>query len=117
MGSIAAVRETAPVTALDSTDLSSQVSDASTLAAAARRALQGNLHKEGEKLAKQGKLFVRERIDLLLDPGSFIEDSLLANASAADLPADGVVVGTGTIDGRTVAVMANGAARKTTFPF
>ena len=95
------------MTALDSTDLSSQVSDASTLAAAARRALQGNLHKEGEKLAKQGKLFVRERIDLLVDPGSFVEDSLLANASAADLPADGVVVGTGTIDGRTVAVMAN----------
>jgi len=101
------VRETAGVTAQDPIEGSGAVSDASTLAEAARRALQGNLHKEGEKLAKQGKLFVRERLDLLLDPGSFVEDSLLANASAVDLPADGVVVGTGTIDGRTVAVMAN----------
>ena len=79
------------------------------LAAAAQRALQGNLAKEGEKLARQGKLFVRQRLDLLLDPGSFVEDGLLVNvmAPAGDLPADGVVTGTGTIDGRPVAVMAN----------
>ena len=48
-----------------------------------------------EKLRGQGKLFVRDRIDLLLDAGSFVEDGLLANASAADLPADGVVTGVG----------------------
>ncbi|MFN0029389.1 MAG: acyl-CoA carboxylase subunit beta [Acidimicrobiales bacterium] len=77
------------------------------MAKAAQRALQGNLHREGEKLARQNKLFVRDRLALLLDPDSFVEDSLLANASAQDLPADGVVVGTGTIDGRPVAVMAN----------
>jgi acetyl-CoA carboxylase carboxyltransferase component len=77
------------------------------VAAAATRALQGNLHKEGEKLARQGKLFVRDRIALLLDEGSFVEDALLANASATDLPADGVVTGTGRIDGRPVCVMAN----------
>ena len=79
------------------------------LAEAGRRALQGNLAKEGEKLARQGKLFVRDRLDLLLDPGSFVEDGLLVNAGApaGDLPADGVVTGTGTIDGRPVAVMAN----------
>ena len=35
------------------------------LAAALSRAPQGNLHKEAEKLARQNKLFVRERIDLL----------------------------------------------------
>jgi acetyl-CoA carboxylase carboxyltransferase component len=71
------------------------------------RALAGNLHKEAEKLARQGKLFVRDRLDLLLDKGSFVEDSLLANASAEDLPADGVVTGVGRIDGRAVCVMAN----------
>ncbi|MPY92782.1 MAG: acyl-CoA carboxylase subunit beta [Acidimicrobiia bacterium] len=80
---------------------------ADAIAAARARAVEGNLAKEGEKLARQGKLFVRERLDLLLDPGSFVEDGLLANAAAGDLPADGVVTGTGTIDGRTVAVMAN----------
>jgi acetyl-CoA carboxylase carboxyltransferase component len=80
---------------------------AAALAAAARRALAGNLATQGEKLARQGKLFVRERLDLLLDPGSFVEDALLANALGEDLPADGVVTGAGTIEGRPVLVMAN----------
>src|SRR4051794_27216408 len=80
---------------------------AARAAAAAQRALEGNLAKVGDKLAKQGKLFVRDRLDLLLDPGSFVEDALLANASATDLPADGVVTGVGTIDGRHVVVVAN----------
>ncbi len=77
------------------------------LAAASARALQGNLDREGEKLARQGKLFVRKRLDLLLDEGSFVEDALLANAAAADLPADGVITGRGLVDGRPVCVMAN----------
>jgi acetyl-CoA carboxylase carboxyltransferase component len=71
------------------------------------RALQGNLAKEAEKLARQGKLFVRDRLALLLDEASFVEDGLLANALAGDLPADGVVTGVGRIDGRPVCVMAN----------
>jgi acetyl-CoA carboxylase carboxyltransferase component len=83
------------------------MTDAERLARAASRALAGNLASGGEKLAKQGKLFVRDRLDLLLDPGSFVEDALLANASAADLPADGVVTGVGRIEGRPVCVMAN----------
>jgi acetyl-CoA carboxylase carboxyltransferase component len=82
-------------------------STADRLAAATERALAGNLAKGADKLAAQGKLFVRDRIDLLLDPGSFAEDALLANASAADLPADGVVTGVGRVDGRPVCVMAN----------
>ena len=65
----------------------------------AERALQGNLAKEGEKLARHGKLFVRDRLALLLDEGSFVENALLANALAGDLPADGVVTGVGRIDG------------------
>jgi acetyl-CoA carboxylase carboxyltransferase component len=81
--------------------------DQERLAKAAERALAGNLEKVGDKLERQGKLFVRDRLALLLDEGSFIEDALLANASATDLPADGVVTGTGTVDGRPVAVVAN----------
>ena len=80
---------------------------AAMLAAAATRALAGNLEKGGAKLEQQHKLFVRDRLALLLDEGSFIEDALLANAVAADLPADGVVTGVGTIEGRPVCVMAN----------
>jgi acetyl-CoA carboxylase carboxyltransferase component len=80
---------------------------ADELQARTERALAGNLHKEAEKLARQGKLFVRERLDLLLDAGSFVEDALLANTNAEDLPADGVVTGVGTVEGRPVCVMAN----------
>jgi acetyl-CoA carboxylase carboxyltransferase component len=71
------------------------------------RALAGNLEKDRAKLAAANKLFVRDRLALLLDDGSFVEDALLANALADDLPADGVVTGTGRIAGRPVCVMAN----------
>jgi hypothetical protein len=70
-------------------------------------AIEGNSIRGAEKLAAQGKRPVRERIARLLDADSFVEDALLANASAGDLPADGVVTGTGRIDGRPVCVMAN----------
>ncbi len=71
------------------------------------RALEGNLASGAPKLREQGKLFVRDRIALLVDEGSFVEDGLLANAAADDLPADGVVTGIATVDGRPVCVMAN----------
>ncbi|HJR24426.1 MAG TPA: acyl-CoA carboxylase subunit beta [Acidimicrobiales bacterium] len=77
------------------------------LHARTERALAGNLHKEADKLSRQGKLFVRDRLALLLDEGSFVEDALLANTAADDLPADGVVTGVGRVDGRPVCVMAN----------
>jgi len=59
------------------------------------------------KLREQHKLTARERLDLLLDKDSFVEDGLFANVLADELPADGVVTGLGTLDGRHVAVMAN----------
>ena len=59
------------------------------------------------KLREQRKLTARERLDLLLDQGSLLEDGAIANALAPDLPADGVVTGLGRIDGRQVAFMAN----------
>ena len=85
---------------------------ADELRAASTRALRGNVDKEGEKLARQGKLFVRDRLELLLDPDSLVEMGLLANAVACDLPADGVVTGVGSIDGRPVCVMANDSTVK-----
>jgi len=80
-----------------------------SLRKATERALAGNLDSQREKLAAQHKLFVRDRIALLLDEDSFVEDALLANAMAStgDLPADGVVTGVGRIDGRPVCVVAN----------
>jgi acetyl-CoA carboxylase carboxyltransferase component len=73
------------------------------------RARQGNSTRprEAEKLATANKLFARDRVALLVDEGSFVEDGLLANARADDLPADGVVTGTGRVDGRPVCVIAN----------
>jgi acetyl-CoA carboxylase carboxyltransferase component len=59
------------------------------------------------KLASQRKLFVRERLALLLDEGTFVEDGQLANARVEGLPADGVVTGHGLVDGRPVVVVAN----------
>ena len=53
------------------------------------------------------KLPVRERLRLLLDEGSFVEDGLLANAVNEGYAADGVVTGVGRIDGRLVAVIAH----------
>ncbi len=60
-----------------------------------------------------GKLPVRERIDLLLDPGSFVEYGQLADSmdpvlteQRGFLAADGMVAGIGCIDGRRVAVCA-----------
>ena len=64
-----------------------------------------------EKQGARGKLSARERIDQLLDEGSFTElDAFATHRSvnfgldAKHIPGDGVVVGYGTIDGRQVCV-------------
>jgi len=69
-----------------------------------------------ERVAKQhedGKLTARERIENLLDPGSFQELDALVTHRCSDfgmeaqrIPGDGVVTGHGRIDGRTVFVFA-----------
>ena len=71
------------------------------------RSRAGGPEKYREKLAASGKLFVRDRVELLCDEGSFIEDGLLANANTSDLAADGVVTGRGMVDRRPVWVIAN----------
>ena len=62
--------------------------------------------------AAKGKLFARDRIDLLIDEGSFVEDGLYANALADGLPADGVITGLATVAGRRVCLMANDSTVK-----
>ncbi len=69
-----------------------------------------------ERIAKQhkaGKMTARERIDKLLDPGSFMEFDALVEHRATEfkmakqkIPGDGVVTGYGTMDGRLVFVFS-----------
>jgi acetyl-CoA carboxylase carboxyltransferase component len=73
---------------------------------------RGGDPKYHEKARAEGKLFCRDRIGALLDAGSFVEDGAFANSLAGDLPADGVVTGTGRVGGRSVCVMANDSTVK-----
>ena len=64
-----------------------------------------------EKQHQQGKLTARERIEILLDPGTFVEVDGFVEGRIDDfeldkrrVPGDGVVTGYGEIDGRTVFV-------------
>ncbi len=84
------------------------------LAARVERAHAGGAAKYHEKNLSEGKLFARERIRLLCDDEGrgFVEDGLLANCNAPDLPADGVVTGIGRVHGRDVAIMANDSTVK-----
>jgi acetyl-CoA carboxylase carboxyltransferase component len=66
-----------------------------------------------ERQHNDGKLTVRQRLDLLFDPGSFSEFSLLAHHQSSSpqmqgkfTPADGVVTGVGRIGGRRACVIA-----------
>lgn len=70
----------------------------------------GGAEKRAER-KRQGPLNARERIDLLLDPGSFLETGLHAASYRPELrdatPADGKVSGSGKIDGRDVALVSS----------
>jgi acetyl-CoA carboxylase carboxyltransferase component len=74
---------------------------------AAREATLAPPEKAAAKLASQHKLYVRDRIALIFDADTFVEDGQLANALGTGLPADGVVTGQGLVDGRPALVVAN----------
>jgi acetyl-CoA carboxylase carboxyltransferase component len=66
-----------------------------------------------EEQHKRGKLTARERVELLLDPNSFVELDPYVTHICTDfgmaekkIPGDGVVTGYGTIDGRLVYVFS-----------
>jgi len=78
-----------------------------------RLALQAGGEARIKKQHDAGKLTARERVDLLLDPGSFVELDRLVTHRCTDfgmeeqkIPGDGVVTGYGTVDGRQVCVFA-----------
>src|SRR5919107_1678555 len=83
------------------------MTDAQHVDEAFARAYSGGPERHREKAAQQGKLPVRERVALLVDEGSFVEDSLLASWEEEGFGADGVVTGMGTMRGRPVCLMAN----------
>ncbi len=82
------------------------------LAQLRKRVVAGGAERYHAANATKGKLFARERIALLVDEDSFVEDGLLANVLADGLPADGVVTGLATVDGRPVCLMANDSTVK-----
>jgi len=82
---------------------------------------QGGGEKYRRRQEEQGKLFVRERIERLLDPGSpFLELSPLAAFNMYDLeaPGAGIVTGIGRVASREALIVANDATVKggTYFP-
>jgi acetyl-CoA carboxylase carboxyltransferase component len=83
------------------------------LKARQEKAILGGGKKAIAKQIAMGKLPVRDRINVLLDEGSFHEYDLFIAHDAREfgmdgkeLPGDGVVIGTGTIHGRSVAIYA-----------
>lgn len=76
-------------------------------------ALKGGGSEKTEKQHEAGKLTARERVDLLLDAGSFRELDMLRTHEVADfgmdkkrVPGDGVITGYGDVNGRRVYVFA-----------
>ncbi|MDY7088114.1 MAG: acyl-CoA carboxylase subunit beta [Actinomycetota bacterium] len=86
--------------------------DDEALAQVRKRVLAGGAERYHAANAAKGKLFARERIGLLVDEGSFVEDGLYANSLADGLPADGVITGIARVDGREVCLMANDSTVK-----
>jgi len=77
-----------------------------------QQALHAGSERSVARQHEKGKLLARERIDYLLDPGSFHEVDMLARhraheAGLADRPyTDGIITGWGTVDGRKIFVYA-----------
>jgi propionyl-CoA carboxylase beta chain len=78
-----------------------------------QRALEAGGQERIQRQHAAGKLTARERVDLLLDKGSFTEVDMLVTHRCRDfgmekqlIPGDGVVTGYGTIDGRLAYVFA-----------
>jgi 3-methylcrotonyl-CoA carboxylase beta subunit len=78
-------------------------------------ARRGGGEKAQRRHRERGKLFVRDRVELLLDPGTaFLELSPLAAFGMYDgrVPASGIVTGIGRVCGREVMIVANDATVK-----
>ncbi|AAV48433.1 propionyl-CoA carboxylase beta subunit [Haloarcula marismortui ATCC 43049] len=70
--------------------------------------LEGGPEKYKEQLPEEGKLFVRDRIDLWFGDDFLFEDGKFAEFDADDqLPADGLITGAAEFEGRDLHFMAN----------
>jgi acetyl-CoA carboxylase carboxyltransferase component len=77
------------------------------------RAKLGGGQEKIDRQHERGKLTARERIDLLVDPGTFVEMGIHGrphfsqrSMEGKEAPADGVITGWGAVDGRQVAIAA-----------
>ncbi|MCT4657406.1 MAG: methylcrotonoyl-CoA carboxylase [Cohaesibacter sp.] len=80
-----------------------------------KKVSQGGGEKMRRRHKERGKLFVRDRIDLILDPGaSFLELSPLAahKLYGGEVPAAGIVTGIGVVSGQPCMIIANDATVK-----
>ena len=76
---------------------------------------KGGGEKNVQRHESRGKLFVRDRINLLIDPGSaFLELSQLAAYQTYNdvIPAAGIITGIGQVEGQPVMIVANDATVK-----
>src|SRR5437763_14850516 len=88
-------------------------SNAEKLAAEIERIKKGGAEKYHLRNREQKKLFVRDRLKLLLDDGKIeVEDGMFAECRNPELPADGSITGVGRIHGRPVAFGASDSTVK-----
>jgi 3-methylcrotonyl-CoA carboxylase beta subunit len=88
---------------------------AAELAERQRAARHDRPQRDLDRLARQGKMFLRDRLEALLDPGTpFLELSTLAanRAYDGDVPSAGQLVGIGIVSGREVLIHADDASVK-----
>ena len=69
--------------------------------------LAGGPERGFEKIADLGKVFARDRLDLIFDRIEYEDGTFASHSDDDELPADGLITGVGTIDGRKVAFTAN----------
>ncbi len=88
----------------------------SKLRAKEAEAKRGGGEERLQKQREMGKMTARERIEYIMDPGSFVELNMLAEHQCRDFgmdkkkfPGDGVITGYGTINGRKVFIYSEDA--------
>jgi len=81
-----------------------------------QKAFLGGGQNKIDRQHEQGKYTARERLEKLLDPGSFEETGMLAETICTDFgldkkrfPGDGVITGYGKINGKSVCIVASDA--------
>ncbi len=69
--------------------------------------LSGGPERGHEKIEELGKVFVRDRLDMIFDEIEYEDGTFARHDADGELPADGMITGVGTIRGRTVFFAAN----------